>query len=348
MAYRDSVPHRYYHAIRDSKLTIYDPIDVGDPGLWIPTNELGRLLDQTLRGLSLAGLPPRTRSKYVKECICKALGYPIPKSFRKTKPRFPCQLFDVYVQKSSNLQIWNEELELTRRYVIVCVAKNDAVTAVKVVTGSDLMLLDTTGTRTRKYQARMISGADQIELAAGDTDVLRNVVQSRVIAGSDSSPLDHPRKGQIMPIDEIFDRLRSMVGLSFDYLGSDQERNRGGALHALVCQRLGYDDFRDDGQFPDLPHQLLEIKLQTSRTIDLGLVLPSSADALDMPMIDDIRIRICDVRYALFFAVKENDRVVLTHLVLTTGERFFDRFPLFKGNLLNTKMQIPLPVDFFG
>lgn len=122
--------------------------------------------------------------------------------------------------------------------------------------------------------------------------------------------------------------------------GLIQERNRGGALHALVCQRLGYDDFQDDGQFPDLPHQLLEIKLQTSRTIDLGLVLPSSADALDMPMIDDIRIRICDVRYALFFAVKENDRVVLTHLVMTTGERFFDRFPLFKGNLLNTKMQI--------
>jgi hypothetical protein len=100
----------YVSAIRQSGRTIYDPIVIGDPTLWIPTPELQVLLDQGLRGISLAGLPLRTRSKVVKERVCDALGYPRPKSFQKTQPRFPGQMFDTYVQKSNNLQVWNEEL----------------------------------------------------------------------------------------------------------------------------------------------------------------------------------------------------------------------------------------------
>src|SRR6185437_11549855 len=113
---------------------------------WIPSPELQRLLDDGLRGLSLAGLPLRTRSKVVKERVCGVLGYPIPASFRKTQPRFPGQMFDTYTQKSNNLQVWNEELEPTRRYVLIRVANDDVVTRVKVVTGDTLALLDTTGT----------------------------------------------------------------------------------------------------------------------------------------------------------------------------------------------------------
>jgi hypothetical protein len=49
-------------AISASGLTIYDPIEIGS-ALWIPTPHLETLLDRGLRGLSLAGLPLRTRSK---------------------------------------------------------------------------------------------------------------------------------------------------------------------------------------------------------------------------------------------------------------------------------------------
>ncbi len=90
---------RYVSALRQSGRSIYDPILVGDPTLWIPTPELQALLDQGLRGISLAGLPLRTRSKVVKERICDVLGYPRPKSFQKVQPRFPGQMFDTYVQK---------------------------------------------------------------------------------------------------------------------------------------------------------------------------------------------------------------------------------------------------------
>ena len=326
-------------------MTIYDRIDAGDR-LWIPVEELERLLSTALVGLSLAGLPPKTRAKRVKQHVCEALGYPVPPSFRKTQPRFPGQTFDVYVQKSNNLQIWNEELVPARRYVIIRVGTGDVVTAVKVVPGSILMTIDKTGTHTRKYQARMTVGDDS-ELATEDTDVVQRLVR-RINVPFHAKPLDDPQRGQLLPIAEIFDRLRIILGESFDYIGSDQDRNRGGALHALACQYLGYDDFQDDGRFPDLRHQLLEFKLQTSSTIDLGLTLPNSMEPLDMPSIDGIAIRMCDVRYAIFFAHIQGDSVVLKHLVMTTGERFFDRFPQFLGNVMNAKIQIRLPIDFFG
>ena len=79
----------YPYYIRQSGLTIYDYIDPRDDRLYIPTYALEVILRDSLVGLSLSGLALRTRSKVVKSAICEALGYPIPRSFAKTQPRFP-------------------------------------------------------------------------------------------------------------------------------------------------------------------------------------------------------------------------------------------------------------------
>ena len=105
----------YPYFIRQSGLTIYDDIDPRDDRLYIPTYALEVILSDSLVGLSLSGLALRTRSKVVKRAICEALGYPIPRSFAKTQPRFLGQNFDVYTQKSMNVQIWNEEVDGNRR-----------------------------------------------------------------------------------------------------------------------------------------------------------------------------------------------------------------------------------------
>jgi len=341
-------PKRYAIAIKAKGLSIYDPIAIGDPVLWIPTPELQVLLDDGLRGLSLAGLPLRTRSKVVKTRVCEVLGYPIPKSFQKTQPRFPGQMFDTYTQKSNNLQVWNEELSVSRRYVIVRVSAADVITRVKVVTGDTLALLDTTGTLTSKYQARCIPGAQATELVvAKDTDRLLPFVASSIDLGKIATPVRYPMAGEILPLKTIFQRLSVLVGRQFADVGADQERNRGAALHRLVCEALGYHSYQDDGQFPDIRHQLLEVKLQTSQTIDLGLVTPKSVEPLDVPMINGQQIRHCDVRYGIFYGVVTNGTVTLTHFFLTTGANFFARFPQFQGKVLNAKLQIPLPADFF-
>lgn len=339
---------QYIEAIRKSGLSIYDHIEIGDPTLWIPTSELEKLLNKSLLGISLDGLALRTRSKRLKEHVCRALGYPIPKSFSRKRPLFPGQFFDTYVQKANNLQIWNEELAPTRRYVIIRVDANSIITKIKVVTGDTLAMLDTTGTLTKKYQARLIPGSEKSELISEqDTKLLQPFLNKDVDLSTVASPLNHPMEGQLLPTKEIFNRLSGLVGVSFTDTGIDQERNRGAELHRLVCSHLGYSDYRDNGQFPDIRNQLLEVKLQTSPTIDLGLACPDSTEALDVPQIKGWQIRHCDVRYALFYAETNGKKVTLTHFFLSTGESFFSRFPKFQGKGLNKKLQINLPKDFF-
>ena len=161
-------------------------------------------------------------------------------------------------------------------------------------------------------------------------------------------PTEDPSLDSLIPIQTLFGILKCTIGMEIDYVGMDQERNRGSLLHETVTKLLGYPEYADKGTFPDIPHQLLEIKLQTSRTIDLGLVTPDSLQALDYPAMDeDIVLRHCDVRYALFYGELTGNRVRITNFYLTTGRDFFLRFRRFEGNVLNKKLQIPLPSDFF-
>lgn len=340
----------YVQAIAERGLSIYDPIEVGDSEVWIPTPTLEMLLAQGLIGMSVQGLPIRTRSKVVKQAICRVLGYSVPKSFKRTRPRFPGQRFDTYIQKSNNLQVWNEAIAPSRRYVVIRVSSKDVIEGVRVVTGETLVELDKTGTLTQKYQARVVPGVESaVLLAAEDTPNLRSVITYK----HDSLTFEHassdpPASASLLPIAEVFNRLKLLIGHQFPDAGYDQERNRGAELHQLVCAQLGYEVCQDTGDFPDIRHQLLEIKLQTAPTIDLGLVLPTNPEPLDVPHIEGRPIQHCDVRYAVFYAKTDGVWVELTHFYLTTGAAFFDHFPQFQGKVVNKKLQIPLPDDFFA
>src|SRR5438552_2314309 len=116
-------------AISASGLTIYDCLP-DDPDLYFSLQALEERLQEKLAGVKLAG-PSRTRSKLAKQAVAAALGYPVPETFARTRPRFTGQNLDVYVQKSANLQIWNDELAATRRYAVICLDADDRVSAVR-------------------------------------------------------------------------------------------------------------------------------------------------------------------------------------------------------------------------
>jgi hypothetical protein len=342
-----ATPDDYVQRIRASRKSIYDPIEIGSQ-LWIPSQELERLLQNGLRGLNLENLPLRTRSKVVKTEVCKTLGYPVPTTFTKTQPRFLGQQFDTYIQKANNLQVWNEELSPTRRYVVIKVNQSFLVERVRVVSGDTLAKLDTTGTLTQKYQARLVTSEASCELISQeDTQVIRPHTCQKPIIQFAESPASPPLTGRLLPIGQIFERLCPLIGQQIADPGYDQERNRGAELHKRICSALGYAVFGEDGQFPDVRHQLLEVKLQTSPTIDLGLVLPSSTLPLDVSKLGESQVRHCDVRYAVFYGRLDGTRIQLTHFILTTGGDFFTRFQQFQGKVLNKKLQIPLPRTFF-
>lgn len=326
--------------IRASGLSIYDAL-ANRPDLYFDMCELEAVLDTALRGLTL-DYPIRTRSKIVKTAVCTALGYPVPSSFKKTKPRFPGQNFDTFTQKADNLQIWNEEVSPSRRYVLIRVDADCRATHVRAVTGEVIAALDPTGTLTHKFQAKYIGPSIASTLVSA-RDGSRVVAEIEARRRGTSAVADQPATA-LLPIRDLYRRLLTLVGQRFRNPGLTQERHRAAALHQMVQIALGDIAHHDSGQFPDVPHQLLELKLQTAPTVDLGLVSPDSTE----PLAISPSLRQCDVRYGVFYASLDAGDVVLNHLVLVTGDEFFKVFRRFEGNVKNSKLQIPLPRGFFG
>ena len=343
------VVRRKISAIAASGLSIYDRLDQR-PDLFFTMAELEHALATRLVGWKLGILPNRTRSKIFKCKVCEALGYPVPKSFKKTHPRFPAQDFDTYVQKENNLQVWNEEVAATRRYVVARPDEDGVIRSIKVYTGDAIAELDTTGKLTRKFQAYRRRGNTGSKLVSRqDTDLFIKEFAPRQFVPTSQlstiSPTDVPRRAAVLSVKAVYRELSKLVGTMIPDPGSDQERNRGASLQRAVCKALRLNHYADNGQWPDILSQALEVKLQTAPTIDLGLVSP---DASDPAQEVGTSVRHCDIRYAVFYGEKTNKSAVkLTALVVSTGSDFFKEFEKMAGKVSNTKAQIRLPADFF-
>ena len=113
----------------------------------------------------------------------------------------------------------------------------------------------------------------------------------------------------------------------------------------MICSHLGYSIYEDDGQYPDIANQLLEIKLQTSPTIDLGLHSPEDGETV--VNIGGSVFYSDDIRYAIFDGEVCGNKIVLQNLYLVSGQDFTKYFPLFGGKKKNAKIQLPLQYNFF-
>ena len=335
--------------IKRDLVPLYEAAAESESPYFYPPDLLEAYLKSALLGSQeFANLAVRTRSKRAKERICSLLGYQIPKSFRKTQPRLQHPNLDVYVQKSNNLQVWNEELDASRRYVIIGLNAEEEVSGLRVIAGADLVAFDTTGTLTKKFQAsrlvdsgsKLVNEADTAEFLA----LLGSCSSTKIL--SDISPVAMPVVGKALAIKEVHEALLPIVGMTFADPGMIQERNRGAVIHREACRRLGLNGYADHGQFPDILSQVLEVKLQLARTVDLGLELPSALTPIASL---EGKLHAADVRYALFYGERAPDNLTftITALVTTSGAHFFEEFQQFGGNVSNSKLQLRLPSDFF-
>lgn len=333
-------------AIKHARPDIYAAPATELTGLFYTPQELQAILRNELIGRDdLTDLPVRTRSKVAKSLVCEVLGHAIPASFRKVNPRLPHANIDVYVQQSSNLQIWNQEVDAARRYVLIIV-DTAVITNVRVIAGADLAQFDKTGTLTSKFQANRINEGSGSRLAStSDTEDLISLLAPTNVLEDGVSPVGPPTAGMILDIDTTYERLLSMVGEVYDDPGQTQERNRGSVVHREACARLGLSHFADNGQFPDVLSQALEVKLQLARTIDLGLELPESRTPVAST---NGVLAVKDMRYAIFYGERTGRSFELTELVVVTGQDFFQEFRQFQGRVSNSKLQLRLPSDWFA
>lgn len=342
MTAASDIPRR----IAQAGVSIYDPVP---DDLLYPLQGLEARLRSELIGLNL-DYPIRTRSKVAKTAVALALGYPVPETFARSRPRFPGQNLDVYVQQSDNVQVWNEEVAPDRRYAFLRTDVGHRLAALRVITGQELALLDNTGTLTSKYQARRRTGrSGSVLVTPTDTPAFISTLRPGPVDPLDLSRMsasDRPVPGAVFPIAALHKRLLTLIGNEVEDPGTTQERLRGVALQRLAVPALGLGWYADAGQFPDVLCQALELKLQTSPTIDLGLVAPDHA-GIAQEVGDDLAHR--DVRYAVAYAERiDTARIRIAHLVVTTGAGFFSEFQRFEGRVRNQKLQIRLPAAFFS
>lgn len=332
-------------AIAELGFDIYRPL-TEYPGVVYTRAELEALLAREVVG-RVFDAPIKTRAKLAKQAVAGALGYPVPTRLKKTKPRFPGQDLDVYVQQSNNLQIWNDEISPTRRYAILGLDQTNQVTAVRVVEGVELVTFDRTGTLTSKYQAKRRAGRTGNTLVStNDTESfvaeLAPVGHLRSETLRSLIPVEQPRNGRVLSVSALHEKLLGLVGRELEY--SPSERQRGEKLHRLGCEVLGLGGYADTGSFPDIVCQALEVKLQMAPTIDLGLVTPDSEE----PAVTlSPRLRHCDARYLVAYAVRHGTVLRVEHIVTSTGADFFEEFQQFGGLVQNRKLQLRLPRDFF-
>lgn len=133
------------------------------------------------------------------------------------------------------------------------------------------------------------------------------------------------------------ERLQSLIG---QRLVAADTKTRGQLLERMVATLLGYSE--EDtlvGGYPDLPNQLLEIKLQESPTIDLGAHSPQTKEVICRAS----KITTQDIRY--FIALTNPESGTIEGIVLTSGKELGHYFSYVPSK--SYKCQRNIPMDFF-
>ncbi len=304
------------------------------------------------------------------------------KQARQSKPKFIHQLLDIFVQSSRNLQVWNyvpyadiiipgewnAESEFPYcykdcRYLLVFHNSEGFILKTTLVNGNTLAEWDTTGTQTIKWQAsarRSYRNEISSQIVVSPVETLHSKIstymqqplekKSRFIVQESQNPespliKQPPTPASFLTHNEIAQALRTLVGTEFANLGTGQERNMGQTLEKEIIKALGYQSYQqtDTGDYPDLLHQLIEVKFQFRGTIDLGKHLPTDPLPIKATW-NKWGITPREIRYIV--ALMEQDihgNFIVDSIVITSGEKFNEYFSISEGT--NFKIQIPVPLS---
>lgn len=126
----------------------------------------------------------------------------------------------------------------------------------------------------------------------------------------------------LLSLSELAHLLKPLMGMNAPRDDNDrilEVRPKGHWFEFEVAKRLGYHYPPGAGLFPDIRHQLLEIKHHTGKsvTIVFGAHHPASKTVIDARWNERTRARVRDVRYLIALAPPPTFQVSV--LVLATG-----------------------------
>jgi len=94
------------------------------------------------------------------------------------------------------------------------------------------------------------------------------------------------------------------------------------------------------GGFPDIPNQLLEVKVQDMQTVDLGRFTPEK----DEIVVAENNLTTFDVRYLIALTNHQTD--VIEGIILAPGEKLGEIFTYVSD--VSYKCQRSIPMSFFN
>ena len=126
-------------------------------------------------------------------------------------------------------------------------------------------------------------------------------------------------------------------------LDSNATKNRGQSLERMTLGLLGYEMTSNEklvGGFPDIPNQLLEVKVQDAQTVDLGKFTPEKEEVI----VVGSNLTTFDVRYMIALTDPKTD--IIEGIILAPGEKLGEIFTYVSD--MSYKCQRTIPMEFFN
>ncbi len=286
---------------------------------------------------------------------------------KKGVPKMLRELIDTYVVTSGtsyNLQVWNRipncktvlvkydsgaSLKCNEvRYVFVKIDRGkDKIASIVILTADYIEAhFGKFGKPTIKHQL-MISKKARNQIYSSESKVL-SFPDSKKLSyyitytydKHSNSIANEPNLQNLYSIGLLVDMVaKKLIG---KILKNNATKNRGQALERLTLELLGYEMVGNNylvGGFPDIPNQLLEVKVQDAQTVDLGKFSPEKEEVV----FEDNHLTTFDVRYLI--ALTDPKTGVIEGIILAPGEKLGEIFTYVSD--MSYKCQRSIPMRFF-
>lgn len=341
------------------------------------TNKLKSCLESMIgTPFSLSGKPKTDGSK-MRKLISNKLeedGLPIlaeqdnfkiipPK--KKGVPRVLAELVDTYLVTtgdSYNLQVWNripnsksvliqyldkEETICNNevRYILIKI-DNDQIDSIAILSAKYIEdRFGSFGKPTIKHQLlvseinrnKIIQSESKIKYAPDSDTIAKISTNSLIKIGSNIG--DAPIPTKIFSLDLILNKVaKPLIGTKIE---ANDTKTRGQALERKVAELLGYNAEQQlVGGYPDLPNQLLEVKVQDAQTIDLGKYSPE----FEEDIYKELKITTFDIRYLI--ALTNASTNIIEGIILMSGKSLGEHYTYVSDT--SYKCQRSIPMSFFS
>lgn len=336
----------------------------------ISSNDLASCLQNLIgKPIKLTGKPRTdgaTIRKMVTDCLsvystCKAskdTDYETISPRGKGIPRILLELVDTYIITSGttyNLQVWNRFPNSKSALIEYKNGKKIRSCDIRMVflkIDMQKSIIESIVVLTPAYIERNFGpfGKPTIKHQIIISEKKRLEINGNVLLGNDSKRMvgicrktykqptekmtDFPAESKPFSI-ELISKLvaKKLIGTK---LQSADTKNRGQILERNVMTLLGYNSNLVGG-YPDIPNQLLEVKVQDSPTIDLGKFSPEFEEVVYS------NITTKDIRYLI--ALTNPKTNVIEGIVLMSGSELGDIFSFVSDT--SFKCQRSIPMSFF-